>query len=139
MTDPQAAREEVGEDGVDERDAPEDLPPAEEREREGEAEQREQVEVAERQRAAEVAEAEQEDEAEGDPDERVQERLPAEAPVAAARHLPGDLRPRPRLRHASGRVLDDDLRDLSRFPGPRLTSHVRVSSRNAADVVGLGG
>jgi hypothetical protein len=117
---PQAAREEVAEDGVHERDAPEDLPPAEEGERDGEAEEREQVDVAERERTPEISEAEQEDEAETEPDERVQERLPPEAAVVAARHLPGDLRPGPRLRDPSGRVLDDDLRDLAGRPRPRL-------------------
>src|SRR5687768_9850112 len=110
--DPQAARKEISEHGIDEGGAGEDLSPVEECEREREAEEREQVEVADGKRLPQVRQAEEEDEAEPEPDVRAHERLPAECPLAPARHLPRDLRSRPRLGHPAGRVLDDGLRDL---------------------------
>ena len=134
--DPQPAREQVRENGVDERDAPEDLSAVEEGERGREPEERDEVEVSDRERPAQVGEPDQEDEAEGEPDVPAKERLPAERAFAASRHLPRDLRPRPCLRHAPGRVLDRRLRDLPGLarprldePRPRLGSKVRVRRR----------
>ena len=63
-----------------------------------EREQHEQVEVPDGERPAEVGEPEEEERAEAEPDERVVD-LPPEGAVVAARHLPGDLRPGPRLGH----------------------------------------
>jgi hypothetical protein len=117
---PQAAGEQVGEDGVDERHAAEDLAAVEERERHREAEEREEVEVSDGEGPPQVGEPEQEHEAQGEPHVRLQERLPAERSLAATRHLPRDLRPGPCLRHAPGAILDDDLRDLARLARPRL-------------------
>ena len=118
--DPQSARKQVRENGVDERDAPEDLSAIEEGERGREPEERDEVEVPNRERPAQVGEPDQEDEAEGEPDVPAKERLPAERAFAASRHLPRDLRPRPCLRHASGRILDRRLRDLPGLARPRL-------------------
>ena len=118
--DPQPARKHVRENGIDERDTPEDLSAIEERERGREAEERDEVEVPNREWAAQVGEPDQEDDAEGEPDVPAKERLPAERAFAASRHLPRDLRPRPCLRHTPGRVLDSRLRDLARLARPRL-------------------
>ncbi len=117
--DPEPTGEQVREHGVDERDAAEDLSAVEERERDREPEKRKQVEVPHRERPAQIGEPEEEDEAEREPDVRLQERLPAERALAPARHLPGDLRARPRLGDAPGRVLDDRLGDLARLARPR--------------------
>ena len=97
--DPETAREQVDENRVDERDAPEDLAAVVEGERDGEPEQHEEIEVRDRERASEIGEAEEEDEAERQPDDGLQERLPAEGALAPACHLPRDLRPGPHLRH----------------------------------------
>src|SRR4029078_12721754 len=105
----------IREHRIDERDAAEDLPAVEERERDREAEEREQVEIPRRERPPQVRAPEQKDEAERQPDVRLQERLPSECAFAPSRHLPGDLRTRPRLDDASGRVLDDGLSDLARL------------------------
>ncbi len=118
--DPQPATDQIREHGVDERDAAEDLAAVEERERDREPEEREQIEVPHRERPTEVPEAEKEDEAEREPDVGLQEGLAAERPLAAARHLPGDLRPGPRLDDPPGRVLDHHVRDLARRARPHL-------------------
>ena len=118
--DPEPAGEQVPEHGVDGRDAPEDLAPVEECERDGEAEKHQQVEVAHGQRPAQVGEPDEEDEAEGEPHVRLQERLATERSLSATRHLPGDLRARPRLGDLARRVLYDRLGDLARDPPPHL-------------------
>ena len=46
--------------------------------------------------------------------------FPPNAPSSPARHLPCDLRPRPRLGDPTGRVLDDGLRDLTCLARPDL-------------------
>ena len=138
--DPEPTDEQVREHRVDERDAAEDLSAVEERERDREAEKHEQVEVPRRERPPQIGQPEQEDEAEREPDVRLEERLPAERALAPARHLPGDLRARPRLGDASGRVLDDGLRRSARLRPTMPSRATSASPRSkSADVVGSGG
>ena len=119
--DPEPAREEVEQNRVDERDARKISPAVEERERDREAEEHEQVERSAPRAAAAGPR--------GRRGRRGRSRsrrtgsgasCPPNAPVAAARHLPRDLRPGPCLGDAPGRVLDDGLRDLTRLARPRL-------------------
>ena len=88
--------------------------------REGDAErdEPEQVERPERQRSAEIRETEHEERREPHPDGPGGEHLAAERSGPPARHLPRDLRARPRLGDASGRVGHDPARDLSRVARP---------------------
>ncbi len=120
QADPQAAPEQVREHRIRERHAREDLPEVEEDERDGEREQDDQVEVPHRERAAHVCQPDEKEDAEAEPHVPGLERLAAERPVPPARHLPGDLRSRPRLRDPPGAVFDHHLRDLARVPRPGL-------------------
>ena len=108
--------------------------------RDREREQREQVELAQRERPAQVGEPEQEDA------RRSRARrpgllivLPPNAPVVAARHLPRDLRPRPRLGHDPPGVVDPAERDLARprptRPSPSSRRRVAVERRVGARFV----
>ena len=116
-----AAHEQVGEHRVDERDAPEDLAAVEERRARREkpssaSRSRFRIESGRRRSARPTRKTRQ---------NAIQTYgfssvFPPNAPVAPARHLPRDLRARPRLGDAPGRVLDDGLRDLARLARPRL-------------------
>ena len=117
---PDAAAEQVDERGIRERRAPEDLALVEEAERDREREQREQVEIAERERPPQVGEADDEERAERQPQPDAVDRPAAERAGAAARHRPGDLRPRPGLGHLAGAVVDLAEHDLARLARPGL-------------------
>ena len=91
-------------------------------ERRGERQQREQVEVSEREHPPEIEEPEQERRAEREPDRRAVDLLPTERSLVAARHLPGDLRPRPGFRHATRLVVDLSLGYLAGIDVPVLVA-----------------
>ena len=84
-----------------------------------------EIEVAERERPAQVGEPDQEDEAEEAPHPRLVDLDAAERALVAARHLPRDLRPGPRLGDDAARVVDVGLDDLARRPEPDLHEPAR--------------
>ncbi len=111
--DPDHAREQVDHRRVGQRNAREDVSLVEEPQRHREGEQDEQVEVAGGAQTAEVEKAGEEEGAEAEPDDRALDLPAAEGAGVAARHLPGDLRARPRLRDHSGVVVDPPGGDLT--------------------------
>ena len=111
--DPDPPADQVHERRIDEGRAREDVPPVEEPERHREGEHREQVERAQRERAPPVDQADEEERAEAQPDRIAVDLLAAERARVAARHLPRDLRPRPRLGHVGRQVVDVSGRDLA--------------------------
>src|SRR5207249_11463562 len=120
--DPDTARQEVHQGRIRERNAREDVAVVEVPERRGERQQREQVEVSEREHPPEIEEPEQERRAEREPDRRAVDLLPTERSLVAARHLPGDLRPRPGFRHATRLVVDLSLGYLAGIDVPVLVA-----------------
>ena len=119
--DPETAAEQV-ERAPDRRAArSEDLAAVEERERDGEREQHERGRDCGARTAGEDRRGRRRrpgrDRARRT---RLQSVLPPNAPVAPASHLPGDLRARSMPRDAAGRVLDDDLGDLTGLSRPGL-------------------
>src|SRR3990172_6194037 len=118
VTDPGHAGEQVEERRVGERHRREDLALVEEPEGDGEREQDEEVEVPDGDGAAKGGKPEQECAAEDEPDCRVVD-LAAERALAAPRHRPRHLRPRPGLGYARRVVLhlrEDDLARLALGP-----------------------
>ena len=111
---------EVEDRRVRERNAGEDVPLVEVPEGDGEEEQRDQVEVSPGKGPAQVAEPDQEDGAEPEPDPGVVDHRPAESARVSARHLPRDLRPRPRLQDETVRVVDASRSDLPGLAPPDL-------------------
>ena len=126
--DPDAAREQPDERRVDERHRREDVAVVEEPERDREREQHEQVEVAQREQPPPVDEAEQEHGAEAEPDRVAVDLLAAERARAAARHLPRDLRPRPRLEHRAVTSSTVPVAISPAVPDQTFTVHVPLSS-----------
>ena len=118
--DPDEPSDQVDQRRVHERRAPEDLPAVEEPQGHAEGEQREQIEVPHAQRPPEVGQAQQEDRAEGQPDGRRVDLLAAEGSLSPPRHLPGHLRPGPRLGDGAGDVVDRSECDLPGVAGPDL-------------------
>ena len=97
--DPEAAHEDPGERRVGERHRREDVTVVEEPERDRERQEDEQVDVPDREQPPPVDEPEQEERREAEPDAVAVDLRAAERAGRAARHPPGDLRPRPRLDH----------------------------------------
>ena len=126
--DPHAAQHDPDERGIEERHGGEHVAVVEVPERRRRREQHHEIEVAQRERPAQVGEPDQEHEAERAPDPRAVDLRAAERALVAARHLPRDLRPGPRLRDDAARVVD---RRPRRSRPPCRARSSRSSSRSS--------